>query len=192
SEAVCSSSGSRCTSSPGSTTARSAPAAPASTTPTTWAGTDAAQRPTGPARSHPPRLTRPASPRPEGVPMNTILLAYVPSATSEAALAYAVDEAKRRDASLLVLASERAPDPRKARGVADRRPLEERLAETGLEFELRTVPKRDDPADDILDAIEHDDVLMVVLGIRRRTPIGKILLGSTSQRVAIESPVPVV
>src|SRR5699024_11803320 len=73
--------------------------------------------------------------------MNTILLAYVPSATSEAALAYAVDEAKRRDASLLVLASERAPDPRKARGVADQRPLEERLAETGLEFELRTVPK---------------------------------------------------
>src|SRR5699024_510169 len=139
-----------------------------------------------------PDPARPASPRPEGVPMNTILLAYVPSATSEAALAYAVDEAKRRDASLLVLASERAPDPRKARGVADRRPLEERLAETGLEFELRTVPKRDDPADDILDAIEHDDVLMVVLGIRRRTPIGKILLGSTSQRVAIESPVPVV
>lgn len=124
--------------------------------------------------------------------MTTILLAYVPSATSEAALTYAVQEATRRDASLLVLASERAPDPRKARGVTDQRPLEERLAETGLEYELRTVPKRDDPADDILDAIEHDDVILVVLGIRKRTPIGKILLGSTSQRVAIESPVPVV
>lgn len=124
--------------------------------------------------------------------MTTILLAYVPSATSEAALTYAVQEATRRDASLLVLASERAPDPRKARGVTDQRPLEERLAETGLEFELRTVPKRDDPADDILDAIEEDGVILVVLGIRRRTPIGKILLGSTSQRVAIESPVPVV
>ncbi|MDN5819846.1 MAG: universal stress protein [Brachybacterium sp.] len=124
--------------------------------------------------------------------MSTILLAYVPSATSEAAFAFAVDEATRRGASLLVLASERAPDPRKEREVADRRPLEERLAETGLEFELRAVPKRDDPADDILDAVEHDDVILVVLGIRKRTPIGKILLGSTSQRVAIESPVPVV
>ncbi|MDN5599260.1 MAG: universal stress protein [Brachybacterium sp.] len=124
--------------------------------------------------------------------MSAILLAYVPSATSEAAFTYAVDEAKRRDASLLVLASERAPDPRKSRGVSDQRPLEERLAETGLGFELRTVPKRDDPADDILDAVEDDDVLMVVIGIRKRTPIGKILLGSTSQRVAIESPVPVV
>ncbi|MFC7374810.1 universal stress protein [Brachybacterium sp. GCM10030267] len=124
--------------------------------------------------------------------MTTVLLAYVPSATSEAALAFAVEEARRRDASLLVLASERAPDPRKARGVSDPRPLAERLAETGLEHELRTVPKRDDPADDILDAIENDAVDLVVIGIRRRTPIGKILLGSTSQRVAIESPVPVV
>ncbi|MEE1618416.1 universal stress protein [Brachybacterium sp. J153] len=124
--------------------------------------------------------------------MSTVLLAYVPSATSEAALAFAIAECERRDASLLVLASERAPDPRKARGVTDHRPLEERLAETGLEHELRTVPRRDDPADDILDAIEHDPVDLVVLGIRKRTPIGKILLGSTSQRVAIESPVPVV
>ena len=124
--------------------------------------------------------------------MSKILLAYVPSATSEAAFDFAVEEAERRDASLLVLASERAPDPRKARCVTDQRPLQERLEETGLGFELRTVPKRDDPADDILDAVEHDDVDLVVLGIRKRTPIGKILLGSTSQRVAIESPVPVV
>jgi nucleotide-binding universal stress UspA family protein len=124
--------------------------------------------------------------------MSKILLAYVPSATSEAAFAFAVEEAERRNASLLVLASERAPDPRKARGVTDQRPLQERLEETGLAFELRTVPKRDDPADDILDAVEHDDVDLVILGIRKRTPIGKILLGSTSQRVAIESPVPVV
>ena len=124
--------------------------------------------------------------------MSKILLAYVPSATSEAAFDFAVEEAERRDASLLVLASERAPDPRKARGVTDQRPLQERLEETGLGFELRTVPKRDDPADDILDAVEHDGAALVVLGIRKRTPIGKILLGSTSQRVAIESPVPVV
>lgn len=124
--------------------------------------------------------------------MSKILLAYVPSATSEAAFDFAVEEAERRDASLLVLASERAPDPRKARGVTDQRPLQERLEETGLGFELRTVPKRDDPADDILDAVEHDDIDLVILGIRKRTPIGKILLGSTSQRVAIESPVPVV
>src|SRR5690625_6723594 len=70
--------------------------------------------------------------------MTTILLAYVPSATSEAALAYAIAEARRREARLLVLASERGADPRKARTIADPRPLEQRLAETDLEVELRT------------------------------------------------------
>lgn len=122
----------------------------------------------------------------------TILLAYVPSATSEAALAFAVDEAELRGARLLVLASETGPDPRKGRAVTDPRPLPERLTETGLEVEIQTVARRDDPADDILDAIEATRPDLVVLGIRRRTPIGKILLGSTSQRVAIEAPVPVV
>lgn len=120
-----------------------------------------------------------------------ILLAYVPSATSEAALAFTLHEARTRGASVLVLASERG-DARKAKDVEDRRPLEERLAESGIDHELRIVPRRDDPADDILRAAEEGDVDMVVLGIRRRTPIGKILLGSTSQRVIMEAPCPVV
>ena len=125
-------------------------------------------------------------------PSPTILLASVPSATSEAALALAIEEAGRRGARLLVLASERAADPRKGQAVSDPRPLPERLAETGLETEVKTVSRRDDPADDILDAIDAVRPDLVVLGIRRRTPIGKILLGSTSQRVVMESVVPVV
>ncbi|MFC0673754.1 universal stress protein [Brachybacterium hainanense] len=124
--------------------------------------------------------------------MTTILIAYVPSATSEAALAFATAEAELRGGSLLVLASEAAINPAKAKGVTDHRPLQERLEAGPVPFELRTVPRRDDPADDILETIETEDVDLVVLGIRKRTPIGKILLGSTSQRVAIESPVPVV
>lgn len=121
-----------------------------------------------------------------------ILLAYVPSATAEAAFDYAVSEAKAHDASLLVLASERAVSGRKAAEVADGRPIAERLAETGVPHELRVVPKRDDPADDILAAAEDDGVDLVVLGIRKRTPIGKMLIGSTSQRVIMEAPCPVV
>lgn len=124
--------------------------------------------------------------------MKKILVAYVPSATSEAALAYGFAEATAHEASLVVLASEKAVNSAKGQAVQDERPLTERLMESGIPFELRTVPTRDDPADDILDAIDADGIDLVVLGIRKRTPIGKILLGSTSQRVAIESPVPVV
>lgn len=123
--------------------------------------------------------------------MPTVLVAYVPSASSEAALEFAIDEARRRSASLLVLASE-SSSAAKARAVTDTRPLADRLAETGLEFDLRTVEQRSDPADDILDALDSDPVDLAVLGMRRRTPIGKILLGSTTQRVVLESKVPVV
>lgn len=121
-----------------------------------------------------------------------ILLAYVPSATSEAALDYTLTEARVHGASIVVLASESGLDPRKGDAVEDRRPLRERLDETGIEYELRVVPRRDDAADDILAVAESGDVDLVVLGMRRRTPIGKMLLGSTSQRVIMESPVPVV
>lgn len=121
-----------------------------------------------------------------------ILLAYVPSATSEAALAYTIAEARRKAATVLVLASERGPDPRKASAVVDTRPLRERLVETGIDFELRMVPRRHDPADDILEAIRTEAVDLAVVGIRRRTPVGKMLLGSTSQRIIMEAGCPVV
>lgn len=121
-----------------------------------------------------------------------ILLAYVPSATSEAAFAYTVREARAHGASVIVLASEEGLDARKAEAVTDTRPLQDRLAETGLDYELRVVPSRHDPADDILTAIAEDDVDLAVLGIRKRTPVGKLLLGSTSQRVIMEAACPVV
>jgi hypothetical protein len=66
-----------------------------------------------------------------------ILLGYVPSPTSEAALEYALDEAKAKDATLVVLASERSDDPRKNAGDAGRTPLHERLQASGVHFELR-------------------------------------------------------
>lgn len=121
-----------------------------------------------------------------------ILLGYVPSPTSEAALEYALEEARTKDATLVVLASERSDDPRKNAGDAGREPLHERLEAGGVHFELRNVPRRDDAADDILQTIDSEKIELVVLGVRRRTPIGKMLLGSTAQRVIMEAPCPVV
>ncbi len=121
-----------------------------------------------------------------------ILLAYVPSATSEAALEYAVKEAKVHGASLLVLASETSGVSRKDEAVTDKRALQARIEEAGVDVEIATVPKRDDPADDILHAVADHQPDLVVMGIRKRTPIGKMITGSTSQRVVLEAPCPVV
>ncbi|MFB9375936.1 universal stress protein [Kineococcus gynurae] len=48
-----------------------------------------------------------------------------------------------------------------------------------------------DPVVAVLDEIDGREVQRLVIGIRRRTPVGKAVFGSVSQRLLLESPVPV-
>ncbi|MGB3764013.1 MAG: universal stress protein [Ornithinimicrobium sp.] len=48
-----------------------------------------------------------------------------------------------------------------------------------------------DPVDAVLDEIGTFGAERLVIGVRRRSPVGKALLGSVSQRLLLESPVPV-
>jgi nucleotide-binding universal stress UspA family protein len=49
-----------------------------------------------------------------------------------------------------------------------------------------------DPADAVLDEIEAHSVDRLVIGVKRRSPVGKALLGSVSQRLLLDASVPVV
>ncbi|WP_058235162.1 universal stress protein [Devriesea agamarum] len=121
-----------------------------------------------------------------------ILVGYVPTHTGQAALEYAIQEAQDKHASLIVVASQQALERNRSKTVEPGIPLAERLAASGLQHEIREVPRRDDPADDILETAEDIEPDLLVIGMRKRTPIGKMLLGSTAQRVLMESPCPVV
>ncbi len=49
-----------------------------------------------------------------------------------------------------------------------------------------------DPVDALLEELsENPTVTRVVIGLRKRSPMGKALLGSLSQRILLNSPVPV-
>ncbi|HWC21900.1 MAG TPA: universal stress protein [Flexivirga sp.] len=49
-----------------------------------------------------------------------------------------------------------------------------------------------DPADTVLQALRaRPDVDRLVIGVARRSPVGKFILGSTSQRLILEAEVPV-
>jgi nucleotide-binding universal stress UspA family protein len=56
----------------------------------------------------------------------------------------------------------------------------------------RTGKSDRDPAEAVLDEIKEHDVSRLVIGVKRRSPVGKALLGSVSQRLLLDSPVPVV
>ncbi len=48
-----------------------------------------------------------------------------------------------------------------------------------------------DPADTVLEEITERGATRLVIGVKRRTPVGKAILGSVSQRLLLHSPVPV-
>jgi nucleotide-binding universal stress UspA family protein len=49
-----------------------------------------------------------------------------------------------------------------------------------------------DQAEVVLNAISQHNGSRLVIGLKRRTPVGKALLGSISQQLLLRSPVPVV
>jgi nucleotide-binding universal stress UspA family protein len=110
----------------------------------------------------------------------------------KAALDHGIAEAKLRDTNLLVINSTRGDalaDPAFAQE-GEVHDVEERLNSCGVEFEL-TQPVGVDTADELLKAMDRADAQLLVIGIRHRSPVGKLLLGSVSQRVLLECPKPV-
>ena len=121
-----------------------------------------------------------------------IVIGYSADPYGRAALEHGIEEAKLRGTTLKVINSttgEAYADPRFARS-GEVHDVEARLADCGVEFEL-TQPVGVDTADELLKAMDGADAELLVIGIRHRTPVGKLLLGSVSQQLLLECPKPV-
>ncbi|MBO0676345.1 universal stress protein [Mycolicibacterium sp. S2-37] len=121
-----------------------------------------------------------------------ITVGYSADRFGRAALEYGIEEAKRRNTTLLVVNStsgDSYADPH----FADRHEVhdvEQHLRECGVDFEL-IQPVGVDTADELLRAMDRVDAELLVIGIRDRNPVGKLLLGSVSQRLLLECRKPV-
>ena len=73
-------------------------------------------------------------------------------------------------------------------------PLDRSTIPTGTQVKvIERVGRSDrDPVEAVLDEVTAHAVDRLVIGLKRRSPVGKALLGSVSQRLLLESPVPVV
>ncbi len=123
----------------------------------------------------------------------TVVVGYVPNQEGEAALSHAVAEARARDGRLLVVNSSRGDALVDERYADDEQVgvLRRRLESAGVEHELVRSIRGREAHEEILAVAAERRADLVVIGLRRRTPVGKLLMGSTAQRVLLEATCPV-
>lgn len=122
-----------------------------------------------------------------------IVVGYYPAAPGRAALARAIEEARLRDGRLVVVNSSRGDalvDNRFAQG-DDVDELRATLEVSGVEWQLQQPQRGHDAADEILETAKSTRADLIVIGLRHRTPVGKLIMGSTAQRVLLDARCPV-
>lgn len=120
----------------------------------------------------------------------TIVVGYLPTAEGSAAVDHALRWARLTGDRLLVVNTGRNGDyshPNFA-SAEDLDALEEELTQAGIDHEIRQPTTGQPAALEILGAALESDADLVVIGIRRRSPVGKLIAGSTAQHVLLDAP----
>lgn len=124
-----------------------------------------------------------------------IVVGYVPTKEGRAALRRAADESLLRKSKLIVINSQRGGrdfDSDEAnRFENELKRIQGELDEEGLEHEVRQLVRGNEPAEDLIAVAEEENADFIVIGLRRRTPVGKLILGSNAQRILLDASCPV-
>jgi nucleotide-binding universal stress UspA family protein len=121
-----------------------------------------------------------------------VVVGYVPNPRGQAALEHALGECRRRDARLVLVNASRGDalvDEDVVRGAALDE-LQRQLDAAGVPVEVRQ-PVGRDVADALSAAIDETAAELLVIGIRHRSAVGKLLMGSAAQRILLDVDCPV-
>lgn len=121
-----------------------------------------------------------------------IVVGYLATPEGRAALGAAVEEARLRAVPVVVVLSGRPDETPERRAELEQglQQVRDELAAAGVEHDVRLLTGGD-VADDLISTAEEIGAQLVVLGLRRRSPVGKLILGSNAQRVLFDAPCPV-
>ena len=123
--------------------------------------------------------------------MGTVVVGYVPKAEGQAALVKGIEEAKLRGVKLVVVNSHRGGSEfdERAAGAAQQEmnKVRTRLEESGVTYDLRQLVRGFEPAEDLVSIAQENDAELIVIGLRRRSPVGKLILGSNAQRILLDA-----
>lgn len=119
-----------------------------------------------------------------------IVVGYTAGAFGRACLEQGIVEARLRHTELLVISAVSEARGQRIVDADEMAEVTDRLVASGLRYRIQQ-PIGATPAEELLTAMDHPDAEMLVIGMRRRTQVGKLLLGSTSQYLLVSCQKPV-
>lgn len=122
-----------------------------------------------------------------------IVTGYLPTPEGEAALETAIDETRLRDCELLVVYSKRGGESDEEFVEARERleELEARLEGQAIDVEVHQLVRDLPPGEDLVAFAQERDADLLVIGVRRRSPVGKLVIGSNAQHIVLHAHCPV-
>ncbi|AYJ47900.1 universal stress protein [Rhodococcus sp. P1Y] len=120
----------------------------------------------------------------------TVVVGYSPTTEGKGALPFAFGEALQRGVDLIIVAEEDSASEDGFGAVIES--ARDEAGAAGVVVKHHDNEKGRSHADNLIDLSYVEGTQLVVLGIRRRSPVGKLFLGSISQRVLLEAQCPVV
>ena len=127
--------------------------------------------------------------------MGTVVTGFIDSPEGHKALDLAIEEARKRDTMLVVVHSMRGGADTPIEEIAQYdlalKRVEERLQGEGIAYDILKYVRDQSPSQDIIAAAEESNADLIVIGYRKRSSVGKALLGSQAQEIMMGAPCPV-
>ncbi|MEM0350584.1 MAG: universal stress protein [Archaeoglobaceae archaeon] len=115
---------------------------------------------------------------------------------SERVIAFSIAEAKLRKEKVIFVHSLYGGDKTSPKEIEEGEKLlkwaEEIAKREGIEFETRMLIRGKEPAEDIIDFADEVNASLIIIGVRKRRPAGKVIFGSVAQDIILHSTKPVV
>lgn len=124
-----------------------------------------------------------------------IVTGFIRSAEGREALQRSIEEVRQRGGRLIVVHSSEGGTSESAVDVlADNEELERidaELTAEGIDHEVKEFARGNTPAEDVVNVANESKADLIVIGLRRRSLVGKLLLGSNAQDILMQADCPV-